>query len=230
MAVWQYCRRGDDSPLRCAGLRCDKPLVIEDPSLEPSFDQSVQGRGCLQLTQEGGLVDAVATLGDISVQGVLGLLLNRDEDRTDGIVDRASGAESVAVGLKLGLPLRLQGVFDQGLPCPIMKRGNRERAVFVCSRFGIPTRLAGLPIGSLPRFSARACRWGGVSDLIPSIPAVCLPWLSWVTRRTARNLAARDFKRSFCNLWTLRTSPACEALKIRRWSLNTAISSLRQGR
>src|SRR5262249_25807700 len=119
-------QRGYDSTLRCAGLRCDKPLVIEDPSLEPAFDQSVQGRGCLQLTQEGGLVDAVATLGDISVQGVLGLLLNRDEDRTDGIVDRASGAESVAVGLKLGLPLRLQGVFDQGLPCPIMKRGNRE--------------------------------------------------------------------------------------------------------
>src|SRR5712691_2548654 len=100
-------QRREHASLWRAGVRCDKKVVIKDPSLEPGFDKSVQGRARLQLAQEGCLVDAVETLGDVGVQGVLGLLLNRDEDRTDGILDRASGAESVAVGLEPRLPLRL---------------------------------------------------------------------------------------------------------------------------
>src|SRR5712692_9302296 len=59
-------QRRQHASLRRSSLRCDKHIVIEDAGLEPGFDQSVQGRGCLQLTQEGCLVDAVETLGDIS--------------------------------------------------------------------------------------------------------------------------------------------------------------------
>ena len=43
--------------------------------------------------------------------------------------------------------------------------------------------------------------WGG-TDFTPSTPAVFLPWLSCVTRRTASRRAALDFISSFCSLWT----------------------------
>src|SRR6266550_4252009 len=49
------------------------------------------------------------------------------------------------------------------------------------------------------RRSTMSSRCFGERDLTPSTPAVFLPWLSWVTRRTARSLAASDFINSFCS-------------------------------
>src|SRR2546421_281695 len=69
----------------------------------------------------------------------------------------------------------------------------------------------------------------GWTDLTPSTPAVFLPWLSWVTRRTARSRADRDFINNFCSLWTVFRSPRAEALKMRFCRRYRCCSSLRHG-
>src|SRR6266566_5353580 len=69
----------------------------------------------------------------------------------------------------------------------------------------------------------------GLTDLTPSTPAVFLPWLSCVTRRTASRRAASDFIIRRCKLWTARTSPRREARKMRFCRWYTVFSSLRQG-
>src|SRR5260370_4552755 len=69
----------------------------------------------------------------------------------------------------------------------------------------------------------------GWTDLTPSMPAVFLRWLSWVTRRTAKSRADRDFISSFWSLWTVFRSPRSEALKMRFCRRYWCFSSLRQG-
>jgi hypothetical protein len=49
---------------------------------------------------------------------------------------------------------------------------------------------------------AMEMRPAGLTDFTPSMPAVFLPWLSCVTRRTASSLAAWDFISNFWSLWT----------------------------
>src|SRR6266571_3957343 len=78
--------------------------------------------------------------------------------------------------------------------------------------------------------SARAILPAGETDFTPSMPAVFLPWLSWVTRRTAKSRADRDFINNFCSLWTVFRSPRAEALKMRFCRRYRCCSSLRQGR
>src|SRR5215470_11139583 len=80
----------------------------------------------------------IEALRDISVQGVLGLLLNRDEDRTDGVVDGSSGSESIAVGFEPCFPFRFKDEFNEGLECPIVECGNRQRAFVVFARLWNP--------------------------------------------------------------------------------------------
>src|SRR5260370_38545446 len=77
--------------------------------------------------------------------------------------------------------------------------------------------------------SARASLPAGETDFTPSMPAVFLPWFSWVTRRTATSRADRDFINNFCNLWTVFRSPRSEALKMRFCRRYRCCSSLRQG-
>src|SRR5260370_31303948 len=77
--------------------------------------------------------------------------------------------------------------------------------------------------------SARASLPAGETDFTPSMPAVFLPWFSWVTRRTATSRADRDFINNFCNLWTVFRSPRAEALKMRFCRRYRCCSSLRQG-
>jgi hypothetical protein len=131
-------KRRQDATLRRSARRFDTHAVVENPGLEPRLYEPVQGRERLDLSEEGCLVEAVETLRDLGVQGVLGLLFNRGEDRPDGIVYGSSGAESVAVGFEPSLPLWLKYEFDEGLECPIVERGNRQRAPFVCSRLRNP--------------------------------------------------------------------------------------------
>ena len=100
--------------------------------------EAVQGRECLDLAEEGLLVDPIETLRDISIQGVRGLLLNRDEDRPDGVVDGSSGSESIAVGFAPCFPCRCKDEFAEGVECPIVERGNRQRAFVVCARLRNP--------------------------------------------------------------------------------------------
>src|SRR5215813_12905399 len=69
----------------------------------------------------------------------------------------------------------------------------------------------------------------GETDFTPSTPAVFLPWLSWVTRRTAKSRADRDLINNFCNWCTVFRSPRSEALKMRFCRRYCCCSSLRQG-
>jgi hypothetical protein len=55
--------------------------------------------------------------------------------------------------------------------------------------------------------------------LMPSTPAVFLPVLSWVTRRTEIALTDQDFINVFWSLRNAFTSPRLEARKILFWSL-----------
>ena len=64
---------------------------------------------------------------------------------------------------------------------------------------GIQTRRRGDGFVSELRCFTRFILWTGVRDLTPSTPAVCFPWLSWVTFRTARHFADQDF---IISLWS----------------------------
>ena len=86
------------------------------------------------------------------------------------------------------------------------------------------------------RFTRFGWSWSAISNrclgwtaLTPSIPAVFLPWLSCVTRRTAISRADLDFIKSFWSLWTALLLPRCSARKMRFCILNTCCSNLRQG-
>src|SRR5437899_788137 len=77
--------------------------------------------------------------------------------------------------------------------------------------------------------SARASRAAGGRDFSQSMPAVFLPWLSWVNLRTAKSRADLDFINKFCSLLTFIRSPRAEALKMRFCRRYRCCSSLRQG-
>ena len=52
-------QRRRDATLRCAARRCGEHVVVEHPGLEPRFHEAVQGRECVELAEEGVLVDPV---------------------------------------------------------------------------------------------------------------------------------------------------------------------------
>ena len=52
-------------------------------------------------------------------------------------------------------------------------------------------------------------RSGGLRDFTPSIPAVCFPVCSWVTRRTAKSRAYQDVLNRLWSFRTVLTSPRC---------------------
>jgi hypothetical protein len=72
--------------LRRSGFRFDKHPVVKNPGFKPSPNQLAEGRERLDLSQKSCLVNAIKTFGDISIQDILGKLLNRNENRADGIV------------------------------------------------------------------------------------------------------------------------------------------------
>src|SRR5215472_13721818 len=58
-ASLQLCRKCNDATLRCAGRRFGEHAIVEHPGLEPRFHEAVQGRECLDLAEEGWLVDLI---------------------------------------------------------------------------------------------------------------------------------------------------------------------------
>jgi hypothetical protein len=120
--------------------------------------------------------EAVEAFFDVGVQDIFGFLANGRENRRNRIVTGTPWAKPVAIGCEARLP------------------------------FGIQTRRTGVVVSSRVRDCARARRWGGDKDLPPSTPAVRLPRLSCVTRRTARSLADQEWSRRRWSLRTVRTS------------------------
>lgn len=72
-------------------------------------------------------------------------------------------------------------------------------------------RLFGLTLEPSFNLFTRTRRCFGVSDLMPSTPAVFFPQLSWVTLRTANTLADQEFINVFWSLRYVFTSPRLEA-------------------
>ena len=66
---------------------------------------------------------------------------------------------------------------------------------------GIQTRRTGQAVWDSCNVCANLNRSEGVRDLTPSTPAVFLPRLSCVTRRTARHLADQELIKSLWSLW-----------------------------
>jgi hypothetical protein len=65
-------KRRQDATLRRSTMRFDKPTVVENPGLEPRLHKSVQGRERLDLSEEGGLVDAVKHVAISAPKAYLG--------------------------------------------------------------------------------------------------------------------------------------------------------------
>jgi hypothetical protein len=96
-----------------------------------------------------------------------------------------------------------------------------EGALFSTPTLGYPGAAQG---GAWPsRRSAGASRHrpAGVRDGTPSMPAVCLPRLSWLIRRTANRRAYQDFTSHFCSFRAVLTSARCVAWYIRFWRRQT---------
>ena len=93
------------------------------------------------------------------------------------------------------------------------------------------TRLSGWALNGSEEcctLSANAILASGVSTTSPSTPAVKRPALRSVTRRTLKNVFARERSINFCRLRTLGRSPACDAVKIRCRKRRTLASQARQ--
>src|SRR6266705_5650433 len=95
---------------------------------------------------------------------------------------------------------------------------------------GIHTRRTGCGLSVRESVATRARRWDGVRALTPSTPAVFLPRLSCVTRRTARHFADQDFINKCSSRWTARWSSRWAARKMRFWSFQTFRWIVFQGR
>src|ERR687886_1343771 len=76
---------------------------------------------------------------------------------------------------------------------------------------GIHTRLVGATFEPNFRLTTKDRRCFGVRLFSPSTPAVFFPWLSCVTRLTAKHLADQDFINVFWSLRIAFTSPRIEA-------------------
>ena len=153
---------------------------FENPRVEPGFD-AAEYQGASAVGQEGRMTDTVEALGDIHFQRVLRSKPNTEKDGFDRIPAAATWAKAVGMRRQLGFPFRLQGLATS--VC-------RARSPWVGMLNG---RCSGLPrLGIHVRRSGWLCHRGGawwpgatvavgVSLFTPSMPAVCLPRLSWVT-------------------------------------------------
>ncbi|GHO50435.1 hypothetical protein KSX_85980 [Ktedonospora formicarum] len=65
------------------------------------------------------MVDVIETALQVSIQDILGLVINDDVDGFDSIMTGASWAKAIAVGFEFALPFRFQCQFDKGLMSPI---------------------------------------------------------------------------------------------------------------
>jgi hypothetical protein len=90
------------------------------------------------------VIDAVEALGDVSIEHILGALLDALEDGHDRIMTGPAGSEPEAVGLEPGFPLGFQCELDQRLPCSVGQGGNAEGPLFVGSGLGNPDPTDGL--------------------------------------------------------------------------------------
>ena len=96
-------------------------------------------------------------------------------------------------------------------------------------RFGIHARLSGVAWLVRCSLPASRSRWDGVNDFVPSLPAVCLPRLSWRTRRTAHKRASQDVSNRFGSVCTVLPWPRCVAGDMRFWRRKTCRWTFFQG-
>lgn len=158
------------------------------------------------------MTDSVEAFRDVRVENILRQLTDARENGFNGVVARASWSKAVAVGLELGFPFGFQGEFNQRLPAARSATVGMPKGR--CSSvpgFGIQTRRMGCGEASTFRLWASSRRSGGFRLAMPSTPGVFLPWLSWVTRRTASTLAYQDRSRRRCKAWTVFVSACWEA-------------------
>jgi hypothetical protein len=119
------------------------------------------------------------------------------------------------------LPMRVPGLGARGFAVPFHVALASRRGAFQHSHAWVSRCGAG---GAWPsRRSAGASRHrpAGVRDGTPSMPAVCLPRLSWLIRRTANRRAYQDFTSHFCSFRAVLTSARCVAWYIRFWRRQT---------
>jgi hypothetical protein len=149
--------------------------LVKPPGLEPRFATPVPGRARLDPAQESLQVDALDTHGAIRLQDLFGLLVNRGADRTNGILYRSSGSESIAVGRESNLPLGLKDEFDEGLVYPVVQGGEPQRAPFVCSGLWNPHTSGGSADGPPAQIVRQGRAFMGRERLAAAHPSRVLP-------------------------------------------------------
>ena len=123
------------------------------------------------------MIDAVKTLRDIRIQHILGLLVDRDKDRTDGIVGGATGTEAVAVGCECGFPFWFQRQFHQSLQGSVMQRWNTSRALLIRPALRSPHPPEGLAVRPPPQVVSQSESLGRVEGFDAINPRGVLPVL-----------------------------------------------------
>jgi len=90
--------------------------ALHHPGLEPCFDGSPEGRGGVELVQQGCVVDAIEAFRAIRVDHVCRFPAHMRENGFDRIVGGPSWSKAVAVWFAACVPFRFEEEFGQGLP------------------------------------------------------------------------------------------------------------------
>lgn len=158
------------------------------------------------------MINPVETFGDVGIQDIFGFVTDKIENSLNSIVGTPSWSEPITIWFKVGFPFWFKSQFNQGLFRSVFYGRNREgRFSSLFPGFGIQTRQVAWALAERFKVWTSWSLCSGVSDLTPSIPAVFLPWFSWVTRLTTRQRADQDLGSNRWSLWTVGISPSCTA-------------------
>src|SRR5689334_10135690 len=110
--------------------------------------------------------DMIKTTLDISIQDILALSADFQEDRFDRIMATAPRSKAVTIGLKAGFPFGFQGLLDQRLVSAVLHDGDTKRALLRLAGFGNPHPSDRLGLDSLQvirvkQFSQSQAFYGG---------------------------------------------------------------------
>src|SRR6266516_3495605 len=88
--------------------------------------------------------DAIKAFGNISIQHILGFLVDANIDRLNGIMTGTSWSKSITVGFKFRFPFRFQGQLEEHLCCSVEQGWNAQWSLFRRSiGFGNPDASGG---------------------------------------------------------------------------------------
>ena len=118
------CQRGNDATLRCTASGFIKHPIVNDSRFEPAFHGMPHCWIAFEFGEQCLVVNVIETAFQVSIQDILGLVINDDVDGFDSIMTGASWAKAVAIGFKFALPFRFERKLYKSLLSSISHDGN----------------------------------------------------------------------------------------------------------